>query len=131
MFVNSHYFIFIPYHPITPIFYSLNALTILPPNHILRQMWKVSENSTVELYTKAIDTEAKDGYMAQVCIGIYSCIHLFKMCILKLYFYMFIHYAHLYYVYELSYFEPINLLHHHNSLITHLLHPYYNLIIPL
>lgn len=34
-----------------------------------RQMWRLNSNSSLELFTTAIDTEATDGYMAQVCIG--------------------------------------------------------------
>jgi hypothetical protein len=35
----------------------------------IRQMWRMNSNHSLELYTTAIDTEATDGYMAQVCIG--------------------------------------------------------------
>jgi len=35
----------------------------------IRQMWKLNKDFNVELYSTAIDTEATDGYMAQVCIG--------------------------------------------------------------
>jgi hypothetical protein len=35
----------------------------------IRQMWRLNSNSSLELFTTAIDTEATDGYMAQVCIG--------------------------------------------------------------
>ena len=32
----------------------------------IRQMWKLNANSSLELFTTAIDTEATDGYMAEV-----------------------------------------------------------------
>ena len=32
-------------------------------------MWRLNSNSSLELSSKAIDTEATDGYIAQVCIG--------------------------------------------------------------
>lgn len=35
----------------------------------VRQMWRLNSNSSLELFTTAIDTEATDGYIAQVCIG--------------------------------------------------------------
>ena len=35
----------------------------------IRQLWMLNKHNQLEMTTTAIDTEAKDGYLARLCVG--------------------------------------------------------------